>query len=147
MSEPDARLYPQRPILAASIALVRDGRTLVARRARAPLAGVYSFPGGGVELGETVREAALRELREETGLEADIVGFLDHVESIVREGERVRAHYAIVAFVARWRGGEPQPGPELDSFAWVNAAEVVHYRTTPELPRLIERAIRLAMAE
>jgi 8-oxo-dGTP diphosphatase len=146
MSEAEARLYPARPILAASVALVREGRVLIARRARAPLLGVYSFPGGGVEVGETLQAAAARELREETGLEADILGFLDHLEPIVREGERVRAHYVIVAFVARWRGGEPQPGPELDEFAWVDSAEVVRFRTTAELPRLVARAIELAAA-
>jgi 8-oxo-dGTP diphosphatase len=147
MSELENRLYPQRPILAASVALIRGGRALIARRCRAPMTGVYSFPGGGVELGETMREAALRELREETGLGADIVGFLDHVEPIVREGERVRAHYAIAVFLARWCGGEPRPGPELDDFAWVDGEQVLRYRTTPELPRLISRALLIATAE
>jgi 8-oxo-dGTP diphosphatase len=105
------------------------------------MVGIYSFPGGGVELGETLAEAAARELREETGLEAEFVGFLDHVEPIVHEGERVRAHYVIAAFVARWVGGEPVPSPELDAFAWVHADEVQAYRTTQELPRLVVQAL------
>ena len=78
----DDRLYPARPILAASIAVFRRGRVLIARRARAPLLGLYSLPGGVVELGETLREAALRELKEEVGLDAEVTGFLDHVEPI-----------------------------------------------------------------
>ena len=146
MSEPEDRLYPARPIVAASVALVRDGRALIARRARAPLVGVYAFPGGGVELGETLRQAAARELHEETGLEAEDLAFLDHVEPIARDGERVRAHCVIAAFVARWRGGEPRPGPELDAFAWVDADEVSQFRTTPELPRLVRLAIERATA-
>ena len=141
MSEPEDRLYPARPIVAASVALVRDGRALIARRARAPLVGVYAFPGGGVELGETLRQAAARALHEETGLEAEDLAFLDHVEPIARDGERVRAHYVIAAFVARWRGGEPRPSPELDAFAWVDGDEVLAFRTTPELPRLVRLAI------
>ena len=135
------RDFPARPIVAASVALVREGRVLIARRARAPMVGVYSFPGGGVELGETLAEAAARELREETGLEAELVAFLDHVEPIVYEGGRVRAHYVIAAFVARWVGGEPTPGPELDAFAWVRSDEIGAYRTTQELPRLIAQAL------
>jgi ADP-ribose pyrophosphatase YjhB (NUDIX family) len=141
MSEPEGRLYPERPVVAASLALLRNGRALIARRARAPFLGVYSFPGGGVEIGETLREAALRELYEETGLKAEIVGFLDHVEPIVREGGRVRDHYVIACFVARWIGGEPRPGPELDDFAWVDGEAVKTFRTTPELPRLVAQAL------
>jgi len=105
------------------------------------MVGVYSFPGGGVELGETLAEGAARELREETGLEAKFVAFLDHVEPIIYEGDRVRAHYVIAAFVARWIGGEPTPGPELDAFAWVRSDEIAAYRTTQELPRLIAQAL------
>jgi ADP-ribose pyrophosphatase YjhB (NUDIX family) len=141
--EPPAdRLYPSRPIVAVSLALVRGGRALIARRARAPMRGVYSLPGGAVEIGETLRQAAARELQEETGLQAEPETFLDHVEPIVREGERVRAHYVINVFAARWRGGEPRPTEELDAFAWVDEAEIAAFATTPDLPRLVARAIR-----
>ncbi len=130
-----------RPIVAASVALVREGRVLIARRARAPMLGLYSFPGGRVELGETLVEAAARELKEETGLEAESLEFLSHVDAITREGDRVSAHFVIAAFAARWIGGEPAPGPELDAFAWVRGDEVLAYMTTPELPRLVEKAL------
>jgi len=136
------RLYPPRPIVAVSLALVRDERVLIARRARAPMLGVYSLPGGAVEIGETLKQAAARELQEETGLRAEPETFLDHVEPIVRDGERVRAHYVINVFAARWRGAEPQPTEELDAFAWVNEAEIAAFATTPDLPRLVAQAIR-----
>jgi 8-oxo-dGTP diphosphatase len=140
----DDRLYPARPILAASIAVFREGRVLIARRARAPLVGLYSLPGGVVELGETLREAALRELAEEVGLDAEVIGFLDHVEPIAREGARVRSsHYVIAAFVGRWRGGEARVGPEVDDFAWIEPERIGDWPTTPELPRLIAEAARL----
>ena len=75
------RLYPPRPILAVSLAVFRDGRVLIARRGRAPLKGLYSLPGGVVEIGETLREAALRELPRKSASSAEIVAFNDHVES------------------------------------------------------------------
>ncbi len=139
----DERLYPARPILAASVAVFRERRVLIARRARAPLAGLYSLPGGVVEVGETLRAAALRELAEEVGLAAEIVAFVDHVEPIHFDGARVREHYVIAAFVARWRGGEARASNEADAFAWIEPEEIARWPTTPELPDIIDKAARL----
>ena len=139
----DDRLYPARPILAASTAVFRDGRVLLARRGRAPLAGVYSLPGGAVKVGETLRQAAARELMEEVGVEADILAFVDHVEPIARDGERVRAHFVIAAFVGRWRAGEPHLTPEADDVVWVDPLAIGDYPTTPELPRILAHAAAL----
>ena len=134
------RLYPTRPILAASTAVFRDGLVLIARRARAPMAGVYSLPGGVVEVGETLRQAAARELAEEVGVEADILAFIDHVEPIMREGDSVRAHFVIATFVGRWRRGEPRLSAEADAVAWIDPKAIGDYRTTPELPWIIAKA-------
>jgi 8-oxo-dGTP diphosphatase len=139
----DDRLYPARPILAASVAVFRDGRVLIARRARGPMLGVYSLPGGVVEVGETLHEAALRELAEEVGVTAEIIGFIGHVEPIRREDARVREHYVIAAFLARWRGGEARPSAEADAVAWIAPAEVGDWPTTPELPDILAKAARL----
>ena len=139
----DDRRNPARPILAASIAVFREGRVLIARRARAPMAGAYSLPGGAVELGETLREAALRELKEEVGLEAEILAFVDHVEPIAREGASVRAHYVVAAFVGRWRRGEARPGPEVDAVAWIDPSAIGKYPTTPNLPAIVAKAAAL----
>ena len=139
----DDRLFPARPILAASVAVFKQGRALIARRARAPLVGLYSLPGGGVEIGETLREAALRELAEEVGLAADILGFIDHVESIAYEGARVRTHFVIATFVARWRAGEARVSEEVDHFVWIEPDRITDLPTTPELPRLIADAARI----
>ena len=143
----DDRTYPARPVLAASVAVFRDGRVLIARRTRGPMLGVYSLPGGGVEVGETLREAALRELAEEVGVIADIVGFIDHIEPIVRDGARVREHYVIAAFAARWRSGEPTVGPEADAVAWVDPDEIGRWPTTPELPAIVAKAARLERSQ
>jgi 8-oxo-dGTP diphosphatase len=139
----DDRLNPTRPILAASVAVFRDDRVLIARRARGPMRGVYSLPGGVVEVGETLGEAALRELSEEVGVDADIIAFIDHVEPIRREDGRVREHYVIAAFLARWRAGEPRTGEEADAVAWIAPEDARNWPTTPELPDILAKAVRL----
>ena len=137
------RLYPARPIVAASVAVFRDGRVLIARRARSPLRGLYSLPGGAVEVGETLHEAALRELAEEVGVAADILAFVDHVEPIVFDGPRVREHYVIASFVARWRSGEARASAESDAVVWIEPGDIARWPTTPELPAIVAKAARL----
>ena len=139
----DDRRNPARPILAASIAVFRDGRLLIARRGQAPMVGLFSLPGGLVEIGETLREAALRELREEVGVEAEILAFVDHIEPIARDGAGVREHYVVAAFVGRWRGGEARPGPEADAVAWIDPDAIGAYPTTPNLPAIVAKAAAL----
>jgi ADP-ribose pyrophosphatase YjhB (NUDIX family) len=123
-----------------STAVFREGRALIARRARAPLRGLYSLPGGVVEIGETLREAALRELREEVGVEARIVAFNDHVESIVRDQRGVQAHYVIASFVARWTAGEAQCSEEADDVAWIDPTALGELSMTPGLAGILARA-------
>ncbi len=144
MSGADDRLYPARPILAVSTAVFRNGKALIARRARAPWRGAFSLPGGAVEVGETLEAAAARELKEEVGVEADILGFVRHVEPIQREGERVRAHFVIAVFAARWRRGEPVPSAEVDEIAWVDPLRLGELPTTPELPEIVALAAAIA---
>src|SRR6202453_2756854 len=92
------RMFPARPILAVSSAVSRDGQAIIIRRARAPLLGYFSLPGGGVEVGETLAGALARELMEEVGIEAEIIAFNRHVEAIYREGDQIRTHFVIVSF-------------------------------------------------
>ena len=143
MSEADERLYPTRPILAVSTAVFRDGRALIARRAKAPWLGAFSLPGGVVEAGETLAQAAARELAEEVGVEAEPLGFVLHVEPIHREGARVRAHYVIAVFAARWRRGEPRPSAEVSETLWVPPRDLGGRPTTPELADILDRAAAL----
>jgi 8-oxo-dGTP diphosphatase len=117
---------------------------LIARRARAPLRGLYSLPGGVVEIGETLGEAALRELDEEVGVKAEIVAFNDHVESIIRDdGGRVQAHYVIASFVGRWIAGEAKTSEEADSVLWIDPAALVDLPTTPGLENILAKAANL----
>ncbi len=139
------RLYPTRPILASSVAVFRDGRVLLAARGKAPWEGVFSLPGGVVEIGETLGEAALRELEEEVGVKAKLIGLVAPVEVIEREADgRVKHHLVIAAHAARWVSGEPQTGPEAKDIRWVTERDIVGLPMTPGLAGILEQAFRLA---
>ena len=137
------RLFPPRPILAVSAAVFREGRVLIVRRARAPLLGHFSLPGGGVEVGETMAVALARELMEEVSIEAEMIAFNRHVEAIIREGDRVRAHFVIASFVARWTSGEPRLSEEVDAVDWIDPAAELPSPTTPELSEVLASAARI----
>jgi len=140
------REFPSRPILAVSAAVFRDGRVLLIRRARAPLIGHFSLPGGVVEAGETLAAAVGRELMEEVGVAAEIIGFNRHVEAIAPEGERVRTHYVIASFVARWVSGEPRFSDEVDRVEWIDPADALPSPATPGLAEILADATRIASA-
>jgi ADP-ribose pyrophosphatase YjhB (NUDIX family) len=137
------RLFPARPILAVSAVVFREGGVLIVRRARAPLIGHFSLPGGVVEVGETLAAALARELMEEVGIEAEITAFNRHVEAIAREGDRVRTHFVIASFVARWTSGEPRLSDEVDAVDWIDPAAGLPSPTTPELGEILMRAARI----
>jgi ADP-ribose pyrophosphatase YjhB (NUDIX family) len=136
-----SRLYPDRPFLAASVAVFRDGQVLLGARVAAPAPNVFSLPGGVVELGETLEEAALRELREETGVSARIVGFAGHTEVLdVDDERRVRRHFVVATFVAHWLAGEGEPSDEAPQVVWVDPRDLGDLPTTPGLKRILDAA-------
>ena len=140
-----SRRYPERPFLAASVCVVRDGRVLVAARARPPLEGVFTLPGGLVETGETLAETALRELREEVAVEAEIIGFIGPVEVIERdEAGRIEHHFVICAHAARWISGEGTVGDEALAVRWLRPDELGSVHTTRGLARIVAGAVALA---
>jgi ADP-ribose pyrophosphatase YjhB (NUDIX family) len=140
------RTYPRRPFLAVSAAIVRDGKILVVRRARPPASGVYTLPGGVVEVGETLHEAVAREVREETALSIEPVALAGFREAIVRDSEdRVERHFVILCFAARWKAGDPVLSEELSEAHWLDPAALDGLATTPGLSEIVEAAfLRLA---
>jgi ADP-ribose pyrophosphatase YjhB (NUDIX family) len=138
---PDQRTYPQRPILAVSAAIFRDGKVLVVRRARNPALNLYTLPGGAVEIGETLVQAVAREVREETALEVEPVALAGQRDVIARDAQgRVERHFVILCFAARWRSGEPVLNDELDDARWLDPAELAALRTTEGLAEIIAAA-------
>jgi ADP-ribose pyrophosphatase YjhB (NUDIX family) len=135
------RAYPDRPYLAVSAAIIRDGHALLVRRARAPAQGIYTLPGGVVEAGETLIEAIKREVREETSLEIVPVALAGHREFILRDKEnRVERHFVILAFAARWVSGEPQLNAELAEARWLRPSDIAGLSTTDGLADIVAAA-------
>lgn len=132
---------PARPVLAASIAVFRDGKVLLATRTKPPADQLWSLPGGKVEAGETLEEAALRELDEEVGVSARIIGFNRHVEIFGRDAKgAVTHHFVVASFVGEWLAGEPKPGPEAGAVMWADPLRLGGLATTRELGDVLRRA-------
>ena len=137
----DAGANPQRPVLAVSAAIIRDGHVLLVRRAQAPAEGLFTLPGGRVERGETLHQALAREIREETGLSIEPVALAGTREVIQRgHGGNVERHFVILAFAARWLAGEPVLNAELAEARWLRPSEVQGLRTTEGLADIVAAA-------
>jgi 8-oxo-dGTP diphosphatase len=140
----EGRRYPERPIVGVLAVVMRGDRALVVRRANPPMPGRWGFPGGVLELGETVAQGAMRELEEETGVIAEAAGPLTVIDTIDRDSEgRVRYHYTLVAVIGHWQSGEGVPCDDADEVAWLTRAEIVDQNlpTAPALLPLIDLTI------
>jgi len=139
----DARSYPERPFLAVSAAIARAGQVLVVRRARAPADGLFSLPGGVVEIGETLTQALIREVREETSLAIEPVALVGFREAIARDrDERIERHFVILPFAARLLAGEIKLNAELSEARWLDPAELSGLPTTPGLAEIVTAAFK-----
>ncbi len=137
----ESRTYPTRPYLAVSAAIFRDGRVLIVRRGRPPAFGLYSLPGGGVELGETLVAAVIREVREETGLTIEPVILAGYREVLARDAAgRIERHFVILPFAARWIAGEVSLNEELAEARWLKPSELSGLATTEGLADIVAAA-------
>ncbi|MGH7096508.1 MAG: NUDIX hydrolase [Stellaceae bacterium] len=145
MNAKAGRRYPDRPVVGVLAVVLRGARALCVRRGNPPLAGRWGFPGGVLELGETVAQGAMRELREETGVVATPAGVLTVLDSLDRDAEgRVRYHYALIAVRGVWQSGDGVAGDDAEEVAWLGRPEIVaqNLPTVPALLSLIELALR-----
>jgi 8-oxo-dGTP diphosphatase len=139
-----ARRYPDRPIIAVLAVVTRGERALIVQRAQQPNAGRWGFPGGVLELGETVAEGAMRELAEETGILAEAAGVLNVHDAVSRDAEgRVQFHYVLIAVRGIWRSGEGVAADDAAATAWVSREDILaeRYPTFPTLLPLFDLAL------
>jgi ADP-ribose pyrophosphatase YjhB (NUDIX family) len=134
------REYPLRPVVGVGVVVWHGQRVLLVRRGRPPRQGHWSLPGGAQELGETVAEAARREVREETGLELAGLDLLTTVDLIERDGGRVRYHYTLIDFSAEAAAAAPRAGSDAAEARWFTLAEVERLDLWSETVRIIKLA-------
>jgi len=135
LSPEDGMNEANRPIAAAGVVCLRGDDVLLIRRGAPPLEGQWSLPGGRIERGERAADAALRELREETGCSAELTGLIDVVDAIWPD-----RHYLLIDFAARWTGGEPRAGDDASAARFFAPAELAALDLWSETRRIIEAA-------
>jgi 8-oxo-dGTP diphosphatase len=146
MSEPP---LPRRPIAAVGVVCLRGDEVVLIRRGAAPLEDHWSLPGGRIEWGERAADAALRELKEETGCEATLIGLIDVVDGLMSrsapaEGEAPWAHYVLIDYAANWAAGEPQAGDDAREARFFTRAEIGGLGLWSKTLRVIEAARAMA---
>ncbi|SFI48869.1 NUDIX hydrolase [Albimonas pacifica] len=116
---------PPRPVPAVLAVTPHRGRVLLVRRRNPPDAGLWGFPGGRIEAGETLPAAAERELREETGVEADARTAFEALDALDRGPDGgLRFHYVLIAVLCRWRSGTPAAADDAMEARWWDLDEM-----------------------
>lgn len=141
----DARRHPSRPIVGVGGVTIDGDRVLLVRRAHPPLQGEWSLPGGGVEVGETLEAAVVREVREETGIAVTVGPVIEVLDRIHREADgRVEYHFVIVDYLCAPAGRTvPASASDAADARWVREADLEAYHLTEKAQQVIAKAFHL----
>lgn len=140
----DTRRYPARPIVGVGGIVIDRDRVLLVQRAHPPLAGEWTLPGGGVEVGETLEAAVAREVHEETGLEVTVGPLVELLDRIHLDDEhRVEYHFVIADYLCRVAGGSLVADSDAADARWVMEAELVSFRVSEKARHVIAKAFHL----
>jgi 8-oxo-dGTP diphosphatase len=135
------REYPTRPIVGVGVVVWHGDRMLLVRRGKPPRLGHWSLPGGAQQLGETVAEAARREVKEEVGLDVTLGDIVATVDLIERDPQdRIRYHYTLIDFVAEAPSAALRPGSDAADARWFGIAEIEALGLWSETVRVIKLA-------
>ena len=139
-----AREFPDAPRVAVGGVVLDGERVLLVRRGQAPSVGRWSIPGGLVSLGESLEDAVVREIEEESGLRVRVVGLCGVIDRVIRGDDgAVRYHYVIVDYVSLVDGGELRAGSDAAEARWVPVDQVTTYDVTDGVADMVHRAVRL----
>ena len=132
------RLYPEHPIIGVGVLIEHKNRYLLIQRASEPDKGLWSIPGGLVELGEKVKDAAVREVHEETGLNVEITERIGVIDKIIQdEDKRVKYHFIIIDFKAKLKDGNLKPMDDASEAIWVKQDDFNKYALSPTFKKLL----------
>lgn len=140
-----SREYPDHPRVGVAAVVLQDGQVLLVQRGREPNKGQWALPGGLLELGETLAEGVRREVREECGLEIEVGPLLAIFEPMVRDEQgRLRYHYVVVDYLARYLAGELRPADDADDAAWTPLDDLDGLPMRPETRAIIRQGQALS---
>jgi ADP-ribose pyrophosphatase YjhB (NUDIX family) len=132
------REYPDSPLVGVGAIIIEAGRVALVKRGHTPLEGEWSIPGGVLEVGETLRKAAVREALEETGLAVETGDLLGVFERVIRDEQgKMRYHYVLIDFLCRRVAGELVAGDDADDVRWFRRGELSQLELAPETEEVI----------
>jgi len=136
------RQYPSTPIPSVGAIVLKNDKILLVLRGQEPSRGKWSIPGGIVEPGETIREAARREVLEECGVEIELGDVVEVLDAIVRDEDgRVQYHYILIDLLATYLGGKLTVGSDIDDARWVTEEELPRFDVTKGALPVIRKAL------
>ena len=142
------REYPDQPLVGVGAIIIEKGRVVLVKRGHAPLAGEWSIPGGVLEVGETLREAAVREALEETGLNVETADLLGVYDRVLRDAdERTIYHYVLIDFLCRRVAGEPAPAGDAVEARWFTRDEISGLALAKDTAEVIQLGFEKAKAK
>ena len=141
------REFPEQPLIGVGAIIIEAGRVVLVKRAHPPIQGQWSIPGGVLEIGETVRQAALREAREETGLIVEPGELLGVYDRILRDPEhRVQYHYVLIDFLCRRVGGELHAASDAAEVGWFRREDLAQLNLAEDTLEVIAKGFRKPLA-
>ncbi len=142
------REYPEAPIAGVGVVVVKEDKVLLVRRGKEPGRGRWGLPGGAVELGETVAQAAEREVDEECGIEIEIRDVIEVIDRIIPDDDgQIRYHYILIDLLAEHRRGDPIASSDATEVRWVLEKELDQLELSPATSRVIRKGLQMAATE
>lgn len=139
-----SREYPPHPIVAVGAIVVKAGKVLLVRRATDPSRNLWSLPGGAVGLGEGLKEAVAREVKEECDIDVEVGEVVEVLDRIYTDRQgRVRYHYVIIEFLASWRRGRLKAASDISEARWVHPGAIGTLPLTEGLAGVVDKALHL----
>jgi 8-oxo-dGTP diphosphatase len=142
------REYPDQPLVGVGTIIIDQERVMLVKRGHEPLAGSWSIPGGVLEIGETLRQAAVREALEETGLTVEVGELLGVFDRILPDADgRTRYHYVLIDFLCRRLAGEPHGAGDAAEARWFTRGELGELSLAEDTAEVIKLGFERSASE